>query len=153
MSEGVFTKAILRFANEDYSRVHLVLDKINKLTDWSMIHFTILLGVDSSHSSPPSFFFFSKTSCFPWGSDGFLERRIPGKNGEVSPRKLALLRLPVLGDVHACEDLGSLRDAWESLCQRLGGQVIQVQVDVVLRSQTSPANTSVFAQRKNTCEA
>ena len=25
---------------------------------------------------------------FPWGSDGFLERRIPGKNGEVSPRPI-----------------------------------------------------------------
>ena len=36
------------------------------------------------HSLQPSFF--SKTSCFPWGSDGFLERRIPGKKGEVSPR-------------------------------------------------------------------
>ena len=38
------------------------------------------------HYFQPSFF--SKTSCFPWGSDGFLERRIPGKNGEVSPRSL-----------------------------------------------------------------
>ena len=28
--------------------------------------------------------FFSKTSCFPWGSDGILERRIPGKNGHGS---------------------------------------------------------------------
>ena len=35
------------------------------------------------HAIQPSSF--SKTSCFPWGSDGFPER-IPGQNGEVSPR-------------------------------------------------------------------
>ena len=33
---------------------------------------------------------FLKTSCFPWGSDGFLERRIHGKNREVSPRKMGV---------------------------------------------------------------
>ena len=37
------------------------------------------------HSFQPLFFL--KTSGFPWGSDGFLERRIPGKNGEA-PRQL-----------------------------------------------------------------
>ena len=35
-------------------------------------------------SCQPSFFL--EPSCFRWGSDGFLERRIPGKNGDVSPR-------------------------------------------------------------------
>ena len=32
------------------------------------------------------FFFKKKTAFSPGGSDGFLKRRIPGKNGEVSPR-------------------------------------------------------------------
>ena len=41
------------------------------------------LGVDS-HSFQPSFF--SKTSCFPRVLRGFVERRMPGKNGEGTPR-------------------------------------------------------------------
>ena len=41
------------------------------------------------YSFQPSFF--SKIGCFPWGSAGFLERRIPGKNGEVSPRRMAVV--------------------------------------------------------------
>ena len=35
--------------------------------------FAFILGVDSP--------FFSKTGCFTWVFDGFLNRRIPGKNG------------------------------------------------------------------------
>ena len=42
------------------------------------------LGVDSNHSFRPSFF--SKASHFPRVLGGLLERRIPGKNGEVTPR-------------------------------------------------------------------
>ena len=38
---------------------------------------------------------FSKTDrCFTWGSDGFLQRRIPGKNGEVSSRILLSIQHP-----------------------------------------------------------
>ena len=42
------------------------------------------------HSFQPSFF--SKTSSFPLDSTGFLNRMIPGKNGEVSPRTPRLER-------------------------------------------------------------
>ena len=46
-----------------------------------------VLGVDSNHSFQPSFF--SKTDChFARVFGGFLERRIPGKNAEVTPRKV-----------------------------------------------------------------
>ena len=43
------------------------------------------------HSFQPYSFqpsFFSETSRFPWDSGGFLERRIPGKNGEGTNRLL-----------------------------------------------------------------
>ena len=33
---------------------------------------------------------FKSRICFPRGFGGFLERRIPGKNGEVTPRLIAL---------------------------------------------------------------
>ena len=39
-------------------------------------------GVDPPFFSPV----FSKTACFPWVFDGFLKRRIPGKNGKRTPR-------------------------------------------------------------------
>ena len=42
-------------------------------------------GVDSNHSFS-TIVLFKNRSLFPWVSDGFLERRIPGKNGEVSSR-------------------------------------------------------------------
>ena len=38
--------------------------------------------------------FFSKASGFPRGLGGFLERRMPGKNGEVSPIILPILPKP-----------------------------------------------------------
>ena len=47
-----------------------------------------LLEVDSNHSFQPSFF--SKTSCFPRVLGGSLERRMPGKNGEGTVRKLGI---------------------------------------------------------------
>ena len=43
-----------------------------------------LLEVFISHYFQPSFF--SKTICFPRVLGGFLERRIPGKNGEATLR-------------------------------------------------------------------
>ena len=45
-------------------------------------------GAHSPYFQPS---FFSKTSCFSWGSDGILERRIPGKNGEAPPRFLLVI--------------------------------------------------------------
>ena len=45
------------------------------------------------HSVQPSFF--STTgSIFPWASGGFLERRIPGKDGEGRPRGMCQHRAP-----------------------------------------------------------
>ena len=42
------------------------------------------------------------------------------------------------GNINVGEDLGGFRDAWESLVQDLGVEVVEVQVDVVfLRSNTS----------------
>ena len=46
----------------------------------------IVLGLDSNLSFQPSLF--SKTSHFPRLLGGFLERRIPGKNGEVTSRSV-----------------------------------------------------------------
>ena len=46
-----------------------------------------LLGL-IPHSFQPSFF--PITSCFPKAFGDFLERRIPGKNGEATNRKIAL---------------------------------------------------------------
>mmetsp|Transcript_45218 Transcript_45218/g.81333 ORF Transcript_45218/g.81333 Transcript_45218/m.81333 type:complete len:232 (+) Transcript_45218:556-1251(+) len=44
----------------------------------------------------------------------------------------------LLGDIHACKNLGSLGDTWKTLGQSLRRQVVQVQVDVVLvRSDTT----------------
>ena len=42
----------------------------------------IALGFDSPFFSS----IVPKTGRFPWVSGGFLERRIPGKNGEGTPR-------------------------------------------------------------------
>lgn len=38
----------------------------------------------------------------------------------------------LLSHIHACKNGGRLRDAGQPLVQQLGGQVVQVQVDVVL---------------------
>jgi len=46
----------------------------------------------------------------------------------------------LLGDIDTSKDLGSLRDAWETLSQSLRWKVIEVEVDVVLVW----ANTSAF---------
>ena len=48
--------------------------------------FTIILRVDSPVFSTIVLF---KNQLFPWVFDGFLKRRIPGKNGEGSPRIIA----------------------------------------------------------------
>ena len=53
------------------------LQKKPGLRRCSLFPYTKILGVDS-HSFQPSFF--AKTGCFPSVFDGFLKRRIPGKN-------------------------------------------------------------------------
>ena len=75
-------------------------------------------GVDSSsilfnHRS------FRKASCLPEGSDGFLERRIPGKNGEVSPKTIGFLlaspELPTKREFTVFRNsqfLGALHTVW-----------------------------------------
>ena len=76
---------------------------------WGLI--PVFLGVDSPFFSTIVLF---KTSCFPWGSDGFPERRIPGKNGKVSPRILKRLldfepRIQAIPLYWAAEDQEELR--------------------------------------------
>ena len=51
--------------------------------------FTNFLGVDSPLFSAIVLF---KNQTFPRVFGGFLERRVPGKNGEVTPRNLDELR-------------------------------------------------------------
>ena len=48
----------------------------------------LVFGVPSRGVDSPLFstIVLCRNQLFPWGYDGFLERRIPGKNGEVSPR-------------------------------------------------------------------
>lgn len=52
-------------------------------------------------------------------------------------------RRGLLGDVDAGEDLGGLGDARQALRQGLGGQVVQVQVDVVLFANTISLRFSI----------
>ena len=54
----------------------------------------LLLGVDSFSHSLGNHRSFPKPSRirFSWVSGGFLERRIPGRNGEGTPRKVGLLQ-------------------------------------------------------------
>ena len=66
-------------------RVILVVDlSIGELVMFCEGSWRLQVRVDSNHSFQPSFF--SKTSCFSKVSGGFPERRIPGKNGESTPR-------------------------------------------------------------------
>ena len=66
------------------------------------------LGVDP-HSFQP--WFFSKTSCFPRVLGGFLERRMPGKNGEGTNSKLQVskCRAPKTGRISKPSGLAKVR--------------------------------------------
>ena len=64
---------------------------------WGFGRGSALLSAESSTNVLPAIStipgvvspFFPKTNRFPWVSGGFLERTIPGKNGEGTPRTIA----------------------------------------------------------------
>ena len=60
---------------------HKLTQNTNAMKKWASQQRSLI-----SHSFQHSFF--PKTGRFPWVSGGFLERRIPGKNGEGTPRTL-----------------------------------------------------------------
>ena len=49
-----------------------------------------------------------------------------------------------LCDIHASEDGSSLWDSWQALCKKFGGQMIQVQVDVVLLRSHSTSFSNLY---------
>ena len=59
------------------------LGRLQGTLGWRVPVFLLSLEADSNHSFQPSFS--SKTGGFPQAFDGFLKRRIPGKNGEGTP--------------------------------------------------------------------
>ena len=67
------------------SRLLAAASRANRVYDfvaWASPVYKIFLGVDSRFFSAIVLF---KNQRFPQGFCGFLERRIPGKNGEVTP--------------------------------------------------------------------
>lgn len=49
----------------------------------------------------------------------------------------------LFGDIHASEDHGGLRDAWQAGGQLLWREMVQLQVRMVLLWATSPRNTQI----------
>ena len=93
------------------------------------------LGVDANHYFQASFVL--KTSCFPRGSDGFLERRIPGKNGDVTPRKTTKQRRVLSKTAGHCDEVSQPRVISHS--------AQQVTTNTLRMSEISPR----FLQRTN----